>query len=150
LRFKWPGVAPRYRTIARHALSLGLVDFELTNFLYRKVQMSAGNIDTISHLWSASHKDCKCPPPFQDHQEMYDKIDAIAVGDAVPWESFALKYEGPHQDSSTVLPWMKTEYRVYYHDPRLVVKNMLLNPDFKNAIDYTLLESPSLARASTQ
>jgi hypothetical protein len=112
------------------------VNFELANFLYCKVQMSAGDIDTITHLWSASHTDCKCPPPFQDHQEMYDKIDAIAVGDAVPWESFTLKYEGPDQDSPTVLPWMKTEYRVYYHDPRLIVKNMLLNPDFKNAIDY--------------
>lgn len=55
------------------------VDFELMNFLYRRVQMSAGDIDIISHLWYALHEDCKCLPPFQDHQEMYDKIDTIAA-----------------------------------------------------------------------
>lgn len=110
------------------------VQFELGNFLYRKVQMSAGDIDTLLQLWAESHKDCGCPAPFQNHRETYQKIDSIKVGD-VPWDSFTLRYEGEQPELNTP-PWMKTEYQVWYRDPRLVIKNIFSNPDFKDGIDY--------------
>ncbi|KAK2461379.1 hypothetical protein APHAL10511_006603 [Amanita phalloides] len=91
------------------------VQFELVSFLYQKVQMSTSDIDTLLNLWTASHAECKCPPPFQSHWDMYKTIDAIEAG-AMPWDGFVL--------------------RVYYHDPHLVVKNMLLNPDFNSEADY--------------
>lgn len=97
--------------------------------------MSAGDIDTLFQLWAESHKHCGCPPPFQNHRETYKKIDSIKVGD-VPWESFTLKYDG-ELPASNVPPWMKVEYRVWYRDPRKVIKTMFSNPDFKDGMDYT-------------
>ncbi|KAF8334796.1 hypothetical protein F5887DRAFT_1063466 [Amanita rubescens] len=110
------------------------VQFELGNFLYRKAQMSAGDINTLLRLWAESHANCGCHPPFQNHRETYAKIDSIKVG-AVPWKSFILKYDGELPESNCP-PWMKTEYQVWYHDPRLVIKNIFSNPDFKDGMDY--------------
>lgn len=110
------------------------VQFELGNFLYRKAQMSAGDIDTLLRLWAESHANCGCRPPFKNHRETYAKIDSIKVGD-VPWDGFTLKYDGELPESD-IPPWMKTEYQVWYRDPRQVIKNMFSNSDFKDNMDY--------------
>ena len=96
--------------------------------------MSAGDIDTLLQLWIELHQDCGCPAPFQNHQDAYKKIDSIKVGD-VPWDKFTLKYDGD-LPASDVPPWMKAEYEVWYRDPRLVIQNMFLNPEFKDGMDY--------------
>lgn len=96
--------------------------------------MSAGDIDTLLQLWGQSHQDCGCPSPFQTHRDAYKKIDSIKVGD-VPWKSFTLKYDGD-LPASDVPPWMKSEYQIWYRDPRLVIQNMFLNPEFKDGMDY--------------
>jgi hypothetical protein len=44
------------------------MEFEMAKFLYKKVQMSVGDIDKLMHLWGlgpTSHGDA---PPFADHQ----------------------------------------------------------------------------------
>lgn len=33
-------------------------------------------------------------------------------------------------------PWMLEEYEVWYRNPRVVLRNQLANPDFKDKIDY--------------
>ncbi|KAF9641976.1 hypothetical protein BDM02DRAFT_3068840, partial [Thelephora ganbajun] len=65
--------------------------FEATNFLFRKAEMSQADIDTLMRLWAATTSD-SCAP-FQNHQEMLVMIDAINLGDVL-WQSFTVKYSG--------------------------------------------------------
>ncbi|KAM6495351.1 hypothetical protein JOM56_008057 [Amanita muscaria] len=110
------------------------VQFQLANLLFRKIQMSAGDIDALSQLFAASHQGGECLPLFQNHQEMYKRIDSIPVGD-VHWESFTLQYNGERPPENAP-SWMVAEYKVWYRDPRFVVHSLLSNPDFKDGIDY--------------
>jgi Plavaka transposase len=110
------------------------LEFEFADFIFRRNQMSAGDIDDLLDLWAASllkHGDC---PPFADHKDLYNTIDASPQGD-VPWNSFSTVYSGRRPDDN-VPPWMDTQYDVWWRDPRIVVQNMLGNPDFDGAIDY--------------
>ena len=66
-------------------------------------------------------------------------IDEISVGDA-PWHSFSVRYNDrlDGADHSGPQPkWMLDVYEVFYHDPRLVVRQMLANPDFKDGMDFS-------------
>ncbi|KAJ6596700.1 hypothetical protein B0H10DRAFT_1959968 [Mycena sp. CBHHK59/15] len=68
-------------------------DFELADLLYRRVQMSAGTIDELMQNWAARPESAG-DPPFADHEDLYNTIDATEIGH-VPWESFAVKYNQP-------------------------------------------------------
>jgi Plavaka transposase len=110
------------------------LQFEVANFLYRRNQMSAGNINILLGLWAASlviHDD---EPPFSSASDLYDTIDSTPLGD-VAWQSFSLRYNCP-PDVSNPLPWMTAEYDVWFRDPRTLVHNLLANPDFKSGFDY--------------
>jgi Plavaka transposase len=98
--------------------------------------MSAGNIDTLLNLWASTLFKYDDHPPFHDHKDLYDTIDATPLGD-VPWESFSMSYNGERPDDPEDVPaWMNDEFQVWYRDPRTVVRNMLSNPDFDGEIDY--------------
>ncbi|KAG1737731.1 hypothetical protein EDB19DRAFT_1895740 [Suillus lakei] len=104
-------------------------------FLYKKVQMSAGDIDKLMHLWGLGlvrHGDA---PPFADHWDLYSTIDATPIGD-VAWQSFSMKYGADADPASDLTPWMDTTYTTWFHDPHTIIHNMLGNPNFKNEIDY--------------
>ena len=67
------------------------LQFEVADFLFRRNQMSAGDINFILSLWAASlviHDD---EPPFSNATELYGTIDQTPLGD-VAWESFSLQY----------------------------------------------------------
>ncbi|KAG1735575.1 uncharacterized protein EDB91DRAFT_1238202 [Suillus paluster] len=98
------------------------LDFEVADFLYRRNQMSGGDIDFIFNLWAASLAAHGETPPFTNHVEMYNVIDSTPLGD-VAWQSFTSEYNG-------TLP----------EDPRILVHNILSNPDFKGEFDYTPLQ----------
>lgn len=110
------------------------VEFELADFLYRRNQMSGGDIDFILNLWAASLAPHGDKPPFDSHTDLYNKIDSTPLGD-IPWESFSLKYGGTQPDKDTP-SWMKADHDVWFRDPRSLVHNLLSNPDFKDEIDY--------------
>lgn len=117
------------------------VEFEVADFLYRRNQMSGGDIDFIFNLWAASlavHDDV---PPFANHTDMYNVIDATPLGD-VPWESFSLQYNGVRPEDE-VPSWMTAEYDVWFRDPRTLVHNLISNPDFKDGFDYAPLQEYS-------
>ncbi|KAG1819102.1 uncharacterized protein BJ212DRAFT_1446229 [Suillus subaureus] len=106
-------------------------------FLYKKVQMSAGDIDKLMHLWGlglAQHGDT---PPFADHRDLYSTIDEMPIGD-VTWQSFLMKYGADADPASDLTLWMDTTYTTWFHDPHTIICNMLGNPDFKNEMDYAL------------
>ncbi|KII90591.1 hypothetical protein PLICRDRAFT_106965 [Plicaturopsis crispa FD-325 SS-3] len=109
------------------------IQFELSEFLFTKVEMSQSNINTLMELWAASLLPHDGHPPFSGHEDMHATIDAIPHGD-VPWQSFSVS---PAKDVAADAPsWMHTEYDVWFRDPREVVRVMLDNPDFDGEIDF--------------
>jgi len=113
-------------------------EFETADFLYRRNQMSAGDIDTLLDLWASSLLKYNDHPPFADHNDLYNTIDSIHVGD-VPWQSFSTQYNGPKPEAN-VPSWMSAEYEVWFRDPHAVAKNMLANPDFVGEMDFAPYE----------
>jgi hypothetical protein len=110
------------------------MEFETTDFLYRRNQMSAGDIDILLDLWAASllkHNDHLL---FADHNDLYNTIDSIQVGE-VPWQSFTTQYNGPRPESH-VPSWMSANCEVWFQDPHAVIVNMLANPDFNGEMDF--------------
>ncbi|KAG1891996.1 hypothetical protein F4604DRAFT_1565619 [Suillus subluteus] len=78
----------------------------------------------------AKHRDT---PPFTDHKDLHNVIDATQLGD-VPWQCFSVQYTGERPE--VVPPWMDDEFEVWYRDPREMAHNILANPTYKDEIDY--------------
>ncbi|KAJ6576363.1 hypothetical protein B0H10DRAFT_2345165 [Mycena sp. CBHHK59/15] len=106
----------------------GREDFVLADLLYRRVQMSAGAIDELMQNWAARPQSAG-DPPFADHDDLYNTIDATEIG-YVPWESFTVAYNKPIVPGD-VTPWKTQKYVVHFRDPRKVLHQQLANPDFK-------------------
>ena len=97
--------------------------------------MSAGSVDDLMTLWEAGTAPSGGEPPFVDHAQLHNTIDAIPMG-SVPWQKFDVSYTGP-QPEAEVPPWMEQTYEVYFRDPHQLFLNMLANPDFAEDFDYT-------------
>lgn len=110
------------------------LEFETAQFLFSQEEMSAKKIDTLLHLWGTSLAVHGGVPPFANHQDLYNTIDATPLGD-VPWSSHSIGYVGDR--SGGTAPWMDATYEVHFRDPRRLAWNILKNPDFKDEIDYT-------------
>lgn len=111
--------------------------FETANFLFKRNQMSAGDIDFLFNLWGATLAPHGDDPPFANHIDLYATIDATTIGD-VAWDTFSLKYNGVRPEGE-IPPWMLSEYDVWFRDPRSLVHNLISNPDFNNEFDYSPL-----------
>ncbi|KAJ7110763.1 hypothetical protein C8R43DRAFT_1091601 [Mycena crocata] len=109
------------------------LDFHLADLLYRKMQLSAGEIDELMQNWAARPQS-EGDPPFADHEDLYATIDSTAIGH-VPWQSFEVMYDKPLAPGETT-PWKTRAYTVHFRDPRLVLRNQLANPDFKFEMDF--------------
>ncbi|KAI6008013.1 hypothetical protein EDC04DRAFT_2871558 [Pisolithus marmoratus] len=72
--------------------------------------------------------------PFADHTDLHQVIDAILLGD-VPWKSIQAQYLG-NVPEDRAPSWMKKSHEVWFHDPNLIVENLLGNPNFNNHFDY--------------
>jgi hypothetical protein len=108
------------------------VQFKIADFLYRRVEMSAGNIDELFDIWAESTDNGE-DPPFNSHEHVYETIDATRHGDA-PWQCFAVSYNG--EASHPCPSWQKGEWEVFYRNPDVVLTQMLENPDFDRQFDY--------------
>lgn len=96
--------------------------------------MSAGNIDQILHIMSDIVGAHGGQPPFVNHRDVYQAIDAIPIG-SVPWQSFTFTYEGP-KPTTDVPKWMDAEYVIWFRDPRQLFLKMLKNRDFGKSFNY--------------
>ena len=55
----------------------------------------------------------------------------------MPWESFIIDYKGPCPSNGRPQPqWMNDKYEVYFKDLRVLIQDMISNPDFTNEFDY--------------
>jgi len=109
------------------------VQFKTADFLYRRVEMSAGAIDELLDLWAESMENSVPPPPFDSHQHIYKTIDATQHGDA-PWHCLVVSFNGVK--SNPCPSWQTDEWEVWYRNPHVVLTQMLENPDFDGQIDY--------------
>ncbi|KAI9569773.1 hypothetical protein HD554DRAFT_2019509 [Boletus coccyginus] len=107
------------------------VQFELAEFLYQKVQMSAGKTDILMDILASLYEGQD--PPFRSHDDLYTSIDAIPYGEC-PWQSFSVKYLGPLPTDPP--SWMLANYDVWYHNPLSLLEQQFRNPEFAGAIDY--------------
>jgi hypothetical protein len=109
------------------------VQFRTADFLYRRVEMSAGNINELLELWALDKAKQDELGPFSSYEHMYECIDATRLGDA-PWKCFTVGYAGDigANDPS----WKSAEYEVWYRDPEVVMSQMLDNPYFDGQYDY--------------
>jgi hypothetical protein len=109
------------------------VEFEVADFIFRKAEMSAGDVNTLMDLWAATLVKHGDSPPFANISDLHDTIDSTPLGD-VPWQCMLMSYDGllPEGD---VPSWMTAEYEAWFRDPRTVVKDMLRNPDLKDGFD---------------
>ena len=110
--------------------------FKVADILYRRNQMPGAQADILFDLWAASGDD-GTEPPFASHNDLYETIDSIQLGD-LPWICFIVKYNGPLP--VTAPTWMMTEYEVWCCDVRLLMHGQLANPDFDGEIDYSPLQ----------
>ena len=116
------------------------VQFEVADFLFRRNQMSAGDINIITGLWAASLVAHNDSPPFKNAKAMYNTIDSTPLGDT-PWQSFTLNFNGtpPENPGSNdeSPPWMTADYDIWFRDPHLLIQEMIANPEFKGQFDFT-------------
>ncbi|KAG1883500.1 hypothetical protein F4604DRAFT_1677803 [Suillus subluteus] len=110
------------------------VAFETAEFLFTRNQMSAGQIDTLLDLWGSTLIKHQDTPPFSSHHDLYNTIDMTPLG-GMTWENFSMSYNGV-RPAENVPPWMMSTYEVWFRDPRLLIHNMLANPDFDGKIEY--------------
>jgi hypothetical protein len=96
--------------------------------------MSAGDIDYLCQLWAATLVKYGDSPPYVNHRDLYETIDATPIG-SVPWQSVTFQYDGAQHDNTPT--WMENEYTIWFRDPCLLFKNMLENPDFAEYFDYS-------------
>lgn len=107
--------------------------FLLADFLYRKAQMSAGNVNELMEIWDDFMSPYESFAPYQSATHLLDTIDATTLGDA-PWHVLNVSFSGEAGVGSP--SWMSDVYSVWYREPLVVARNILDNPDFASEIDY--------------
>ncbi|PSR74958.1 hypothetical protein PHLCEN_2v9424 [Hermanssonia centrifuga] len=100
------------------------VEFELAEFLFVEEQMGQQKVDRLMDLWAATLLKHGDAPPFANHKDMHNVIDAIPLGD-VPWKCFSVKYTGE----------IPEQPRNLLSRPDAVIRQMLENPDFAHGFD---------------
>jgi hypothetical protein len=108
-------------------------EFEFTEFLFSKAEMSASKLDDLAHLLAAVYPDQD--PPYANHEELYSIIDSIPHGD-VPWKSITVSYDGEIPEGVEVPSWKSASYEVWYRDPLSVMEQQIANPDFCGSMDF--------------
>jgi hypothetical protein len=134
----------------------GIEEMLLADFIYKKIQISAGDISYLMTLWDSyqnrvvtnqfDHPD-HIDPPFANSQSLYDTIDSIPFGD-IPWEGFKVKYDGEIPNNAP--SWMTSEYDVWYRNPLDVMEAQLGNPEFASCIDYAPKEVKNAGNGQRQ
>lgn len=107
--------------------------FEMADFLYREVEMSAGKINRHMELLAALYPEPG--PPFADSEDLYATIDATPLGDQ-PWKCFEVVYTGDVEPENPP-PWKTATYEVWHRDVLQVMEAQIGNPDFAKEMDYS-------------
>ncbi len=110
----------------------GEVQFRLADFLFRKVEMSQGDINALLDLWSLDMHRHGDDAPFSNHQALYQAIDEIRMGSA-PWKCFETVV--PEDLGRDAPEWQRRSYQIWFRDPDVVISNILADRDFEKEFD---------------
>jgi hypothetical protein len=113
--------------------------FELADFLFRKNEMSKGQIDDLMQIWTFlntkdSKPDLKESPPFASAKDLYQKIDQI--DDSKTWHSFSFTYADVDLEDVGLPTWKRATYQVVLCNAKSLVQKQLACPEFKDYMDY--------------
>ncbi|KAE9404082.1 hypothetical protein BT96DRAFT_989584 [Gymnopus androsaceus JB14] len=106
--------------------------FCLADLLFRKVEMSQGNIDELMDIWSL----------YERQLTQATGCNNCSSDGGTSWKCF----QSVINDSLPVNApeWQKISYQVWYRDLDVVIANILANPEFRNNFDvasYVHLDS---------
>ncbi|KAH8978900.1 hypothetical protein EDB86DRAFT_3108365 [Lactarius hatsudake] len=115
-------------------------EFELADFLFRRVQMAGAKISNLMDIWAAYQQiyeiDPTYGPPFSSAQDLYDTIDRTEIG-AVAWQAFSVEFDGDITGpGNPIPPWKRKSYEVWFRDPLKVVEAQIVNKDYALEVDY--------------
>jgi hypothetical protein len=110
------------------------IEFEVADLLFRSMEAPNSSIDRLLDLWAADMLQSSRQPPFADHRDLHDMIDAIEGGRS-SWHSFQVSYQG-ERPAENVPSWMHETYDVWHRDPHKVVEELLANTEFNGSFDY--------------
>ncbi|KAI9432827.1 hypothetical protein H4582DRAFT_1791564, partial [Lactarius indigo] len=83
-------------------------EFELADFLFRRVQMARAKISDLMDIWATYQQiyeiDPTYGPPFSSAQDLYNTIDSTEIG-SVAWQAFSVEFDGDATGDSAP-PWM--------------------------------------------
>lgn len=104
----------------------------MADFLFRKDEMSAPDINTLLNAWALSMQKHDDLGPFDNYKHIYEAIDDTKLGDA-PWQCLSVDVDPNLPEDAP--SWKKKSHKVYFRDPDTVLANMLDNPDFDGEFD---------------
>ena len=81
----------------------------MAEFLYTRKNLFAADIDFLCQLWAATLAEHGNSPPYANHKDLYETIDATPIG-GVPWQSVTFQYDGPQPDNAPT--WMEAEHTI--------------------------------------
>ena len=123
------------------------MQFKVMDFLFHCNQMSTGNINLITGLWDTSLVAYNDSPPFKNAKAIYNTINSMPLGN-IPWQSFTLNFNGTPPENlgsnNKSPPWMTANYDIWFHDPHLLIQEMIANPEFKGQFDFTPYQEYSM------
>ncbi|KAI9433539.1 hypothetical protein H4582DRAFT_2112842 [Lactarius indigo] len=96
-------------------------EFELADFLFRRVQMAGAKISDLMDIWAAA-------------QDLYNTIDSTEIG-GVAWQAFSVEFDGDATGDSAA-PWKTKSYEVWFRDPLKVVEAQIANKEYALEVDY--------------
>ena len=101
--------------------------------------MSNASVDTLSQLICTTLITHGVAPDdvnlFKSNANMLSAINSTPLRD-VPWQGFSITYNGPLPQAGVVPSWMTKSHDVWYHNPWLLIHNLLANQDFNSEFDY--------------
>ncbi|KAF9007427.1 hypothetical protein BDQ17DRAFT_1388955 [Cyathus striatus] len=100
-------------------------EFELADLLFKKIQMSASDINSLMDIWARFND--------QNTPKLYDTIDSIPLGNIL-WQAFTVEYSGDIPDNAP--SWMSQPYEVWFHDPLSVMEAQFGNSGLAKEIDF--------------
>ncbi|KAF4583508.1 hypothetical protein EYR38_002259 [Pleurotus pulmonarius] len=111
----------------------GPAEFMMADLLYRKVEMSATNQNSLYEILGMMMEKHGESPPFANAKEMHSYIDAANIG-GVPWQCLSATIPGDHGPETPI--WKRKSYDIWYRDPNVILTNLLSNPDFDGEFTY--------------
>ncbi|KIJ13001.1 hypothetical protein PAXINDRAFT_81942, partial [Paxillus involutus ATCC 200175] len=108
--------------------------FKLADFIFCRDGMSGGSINELMDILAALNQRT---PPFTNHKELYNLIDAISPEEM--WECISIQHaeaEGLAGGDSNMPTWKQETYDMWLQDSKALIQEQLSSTELKDYVDY--------------